>query len=79
MCMKRTTVFLDETILQRAKQLARDEGKSFASLVRDAVAAYVSGDRGNAPGVPTVAGAFESKRSDTSERADGLLWTEPHS
>jgi hypothetical protein len=77
--MIRTTVFLDETLIQRAKQLARDEGKSFAALVRDAVASYVAGNRGNAPGVPSVAGAFESKRSDISERTDGLLWTDPHS
>ena len=77
--MKRTTVFLDETLLQRAKQLARDQGKSFAGLIRDAVAAYVAGDRGNAPGVPSVAGAFESKKNNASETADGLLWTDPHS
>ena len=77
--MKRTTVFLDETLIQRAKQLARDRGISFAGLIRDAVTAYVAGDRGNAPGVPSVAGAFESKKSNTSEAADGLLWKEPHS
>jgi hypothetical protein len=76
--MKRTTVFLDETLLQRAKQLARDEGKSLAALVRDAVALYVAGERGNAPGVPSVAGAFESRTSDTSEGVDELLWSDPH-
>ena len=75
--MKRTTVFLDEPLLRRARQLAQSEGKSFAALVREAVAAYVAGDRA-APGVPGIAGTFASGAADISERVDDLLWSDPH-
>ena len=79
--MKRTTVFLDEGLLRRARQLARREGKSFAQVVREAVAAYVSGnpsDRVAGARLPSFAGKFASGHRDTSERVDELLWTEPH-
>ena len=31
-----------------------------------------------APGLPSIAGAFESGCQDASERVDELLWTDPH-
>jgi len=77
--MKRTTVFLDESLIRRARQMARSEGKSFAALVREAVTAYVTGGRGRAGEVvPTVAGAFSSGSEATAENAEQLLWTDPH-
>lgn len=76
--MQRTTIFLDKALLRRARQYAQREGKSFAAIVREALAAYISGpSRPNAV-VPRIAGRFASGHSDTSERTDELLSKEPH-
>jgi hypothetical protein len=77
--MLRTTVFLDEGLLRRVRQFARREGKSFAAVVREALAAYISGETRQTTRLPSVAGRFASGRSDVSERVDELLWQEPHS
>lgn len=74
--MRRTTIFLDEQLLRRARQFARREGKSFAAVVRESLAAYVSGGRGTP--LPSLTGRFASGRPDTSKRVDELLWPEPH-
>ncbi|MGH7719433.1 MAG: CopG family transcriptional regulator [Gemmatimonadaceae bacterium] len=76
--MRRTTVFLDQSLLKRAREFARREGKSFAAVVREALAAYVVAPRGAAGRLPAITGQFASDHSDTSERVDELLWQEPH-
>ncbi|MFN2399186.1 MAG: CopG family transcriptional regulator [Gemmatimonadaceae bacterium] len=76
--MDRTTVFLERSLLRRAKQFARKEGKSFAAVVREALAAYILGPSGAASGLPSIAGRFGSGRSDVSEGVDELLWSDPH-
>ena len=76
--MERTTVFLDKSLLRRARQFARREGKSFAAVVREALAAYITGERRSRARLPSIAGQFASGHADTSERADELLWQEPH-
>ena len=76
--VKRTTVFLDEPLIRRAMRMARSQGRSFASLVREAVAAYVAGSpKGRRP-LPSITGIADSGETDTSERVDELLWTDPH-
>ena len=77
--MRRTTIFLDPDLLQRAQEEAQREGKSFAGLVREAVAAYLDREPVGGRRLPSIAGRFSSGRSDTSERADELLWHDPHS
>ena len=80
--MKRTTVFLDEPMLERARRLAEREGKSFAQVVREALASYLA-DGGKVPEagrrLPSITGMFSSGHTDTSERVDELLWEDPHS
>jgi len=76
--MKRTTVFLDEPLIRRAMRMARSEGRSFAALVREAVAAYVAGrPTGHRP-LPSFTGIADSGETDISERVDEFLWTDPH-
>jgi hypothetical protein len=75
--MKRTTVFLDEALLRRARQAARREGRSFAQVVREALAQYLAAPVGKRR-LPSVAGMFDSGRTDISERAEELLWQDPH-
>jgi len=76
--MKRTTVFLDEAMVRRATQKARAEGRSFAALVREAVAAYVAARPTGKRPLPSFTGMYDSGHTDTSERVDELLWTDPH-
>ena len=74
--MKRTTVFLEEALLRRARQLARREGRSFAQVVREALAQYLAAGRPRR--LPSIAGKYRSGYTDTSERVDELLWKDPH-
>ena len=74
---KRTTVFLDDGILTSAQRHARRQGVSFASLVREALAEYLAKSSAE-PTLPSIAGRFSSGSADTAERADQLLWRDPH-
>jgi hypothetical protein len=76
--MHRTTIFIEMELLRQARRRARQEGKSFAAVVREALAAYVAGTPHSTDRLPSVAGRFASGTSDTSERVDELLWTDPH-
>lgn len=71
-------MFLDEPLIRRAMRRARSEGRSFAALVREAVAEYVARrPTGHRP-LPSFTGKYDSGHTDTSERVDELLWTDPH-
>jgi predicted transcriptional regulator len=76
--MRRTTVFLDEALLKKAQQYARRTGKSFATVVREALMGYLTQGAGRNAELPSIAGRFASGRTDTSERVDELLWKDPH-
>lgn len=77
--LERTTVFLEQEMIQRAKRQARRDGKSFAQVVREALALYLTNEGGTMTDhLPSIAGQFASGCSDTSERVDSLLWTDPH-
>ena len=76
--MKRTTVFFDEELLRRAQRFARKAGKSFATVVREALEGYLTQGGPQSGTLPNLAGRFGSGRPDTSERVDDLLWKDPH-
>jgi hypothetical protein len=68
--VKRTTLYLDPDLELRLKQETRRQKRPMADLVRDAVRQYL----GDAPArTPPGAGAFASKRKDTSTRAEHIL------
>ena len=77
--MKRTTIFMPETLERDLQLLARREGKPAASVVREAVTQFIASRSIGA--LPTFAGAFDSGHSDTAERHDEMLFKtlEPHS
>jgi hypothetical protein len=75
--MKRTTVFLDESLLTRAQRHARRQGVSFATVVREALSQYLA-QPAPAGKLPSVAGRFASGTADTADRVDELLWRDPH-
>lgn len=41
--MRKTSVYLDERLTERLARVAREEGKSQAEVIRDAIAAYEPG------------------------------------
>jgi Ribbon-helix-helix protein, copG family len=75
--MKRTSLFLDAKILDSLKRAARREQVSVASLVREAITWYLA-EPAAAARLPSVTGRFTSGMGDTAERADELLWRDPH-
>ena len=71
--MKRTTIFLSEALERELQLHAAREGRSTASIVREALSEYVAQRR--TPGrLPSFAGSFSSGRSDTAERHEALLF-----
>ena len=70
--MKRTTIYLDPELEVLLKLEVLRQKRPMAELVREAVQAYVTRERREAP---PGAGAFRSGRPDTAERADEILRT----
>ncbi len=75
--MKRTTVFFDAQTLQRLQLAAQRRGVSSASMVREAVALYLSAPPTATP-VPSILGQFASGHTDTASKVDDLLWGSAH-
>ena len=71
--MKRTTIFIPESLERDLQLYAARQGKSTAAVVREALAEYVAKRR--VPGaLPSFAGAYTSGHSDTAERHEELLF-----
>lgn len=68
--MTKTTVYLDSNLALTIRQLAANEGRPQAELIRDALAEYAK--RGKRPAIPGL-GEFDSGHSDTSEKAEEIL------
>jgi hypothetical protein len=67
---QKTTVYLNAADYRRLQALARQEGRSAAELIREAVAEYAAR---RAPPAPRSLGAGRSGQSELSERAEDLL------
>ncbi len=68
--MKRTTIYLAPELEVLLKLEVMRQGRPMAEIVREAVEAYVTREPRR---VPPGAGAFDSGRTDTAERAEDLL------
>lgn len=77
--MKRTTVFLEEGLERDVKALAERQGRTTASVVREALAEYVVRQRVRRPALSFTA-VGRSGRSDVAERHEEILFQElgPH-
>lgn len=71
--MKRTTIFADEGMLGVLRQIARTDGKSLASVIRQALERYIDA-RKRPLRIPSVLGIGRSGRKDIAERHEELLW-----
>lgn len=72
--MKRTTIFADDDLLNEIKELAREEQRSAAELIREAIVDYIARKHEPAGKKLSFIGIGESKRNDISETHEELLW-----
>jgi len=71
--MKRTTFFADEQHMDELKEIAREERKTLASVVREATALYVREKRRKKRKL-SIVGIGSSGHADVAERHEELLW-----
>ena len=69
--MKKTTIYMNEDAYRRLKQIARQQRRAPAAMVREAVAEYTA--RHSPRRKPRSIGAFKSGRRDLGQRAEALL------
>ena len=70
--MKRTSVFADEDVLKRLRQIAKRENSTLAQVTRKALTEYVSRRRPKRSRLSLI-GIGRSGRKDIAERAEELL------
>ncbi|MDN5861953.1 MAG: ribbon-helix-helix domain-containing protein [Salinisphaera sp.] len=79
--MVRTTVYLDETLIEALQRAARREGRPQSELIRNAIGQFLKAGAGAGAGAGAEqggrrlrgVGAYHSGHADTSERAKALL------
>lgn len=70
--MKRTTVFADEDLLRRLREIARREQTTLSEIIRTALERYASRRRPRRSSLSLVA-IGRSGRKDVAEHAEELL------
>jgi metal-responsive CopG/Arc/MetJ family transcriptional regulator len=70
--MKRTTVFADEDILKKLREIAKKENSSVSEVTRKAIHEYVSRRRPKRSRLSLI-GIGRSGRKDVAERSEELL------
>jgi metal-responsive CopG/Arc/MetJ family transcriptional regulator len=70
--MKRTTVFADEELLRKLRQIAKRENSTVSEVTRKALVEYVSRRRAKRSRLSLV-GIGRSGRKDVAERSERLL------
>lgn len=67
-------MFLDPALERDLQLIARREGRSTASVVREALSAYIAGRKAESPRRPGFVAAGRSGFADTAERHESLLF-----
>lgn len=70
--MKRTTIFVEDNVLDALQAMARRRGVSLAHVTREALAAYIAQHKGKRKPLTFVA-IGRSGRRDVAERFEELL------
>jgi hypothetical protein len=71
--MKRTTIFADDYLIKEIKDISKEEKKSIAEVMREAMLTYVKMKRRKTHKLSFI-GVGESGRVDVSEKHEELLW-----
>jgi hypothetical protein len=72
--MKRTTIFIEESVEADLHALARRQQRPVAAIVREAVAQYVVSQRQALPSKLGFVGIGRSGTADTAERHDEIAF-----
>lgn len=76
--MVRTQISLTEAQYVAVKGIAAERGISLSAVIRETVDNLVAlSRRSAAEGLLSIAGTFDSGRTDVSERHDEFAWTVP--
>lgn len=73
--MKRTTIFADEFLIKEIKEISKEENKSVAGVIREAMENYIQQKRQTTRKLSFI-GAGNSGRRDIAEKHENLLWQE---
>ncbi|MBI4654311.1 MAG: ribbon-helix-helix protein, CopG family [Nitrospirae bacterium] len=71
--MKRTTIFADANLINEIKEVSKEENRSVAEIIREAMLSYIKQKRHKGKSVSFI-GIGDSGRKDISERHEELLW-----
>lgn len=72
--MKRTTIFADDELLFELKELSKEEGKSVAELVREALEGLIKAKGSRRGKKISFIGAGRSGKKNISSMHEELLW-----
>ncbi len=73
--MKRTTIFIDESLMEEIKAISEEEGKTTSESIREAMKNYVRSKRRKKRRLSFVGVGSSGKRTVAS-RHEELLWQE---
>jgi metal-responsive CopG/Arc/MetJ family transcriptional regulator len=71
--MKRTTIFADDNLIKEIKEISKEQNKSAAEIIRDAMLTYIKHKRHGKKKLSFI-GIGDSGRRDIAEKHEELLW-----
>ena len=71
--MRRTTIFADDSLIDEIKEISKEEKRSVAEVVREAMQNYVAQKRTRKKKLSFI-GIGDSGRRNVAEKHEGLLW-----
>jgi metal-responsive CopG/Arc/MetJ family transcriptional regulator len=72
--MRRTTIFADDNLINEIKEISKEENRSVADILREAMQDYIKQKRHKKKRISFI-GIGSSGRRDIAERHEELLWT----
>ena len=74
--MKRTTIFAEEELFKEIKDISKEENRSLADVIREAMENYINQKRQKKKRLSFI-GIGNSGRKDIAENHEELLWKKP--
>ncbi len=71
--MRRTTIFADDNLISEIKEISREENRSVAEVVREAMQNYIKHKRYKKKKLSFI-GIGDSGRRNVAEKHEELLW-----
>lgn len=71
--MRRTTIFADDVLINEIKEISKEENRSVAEIVREAMQSYIKLKRHKKKKLSFI-GIGDSGRKNIAEKHEELLW-----